>query len=410
MTSGPDSSAMGTLRRQAMLSLRSRRLLGRPVSDARSMTWPLSTAQGEAELVLRSSGAKITLECRSHDPLTARSLRAALVADARLVAEPHEHHVLATLGSESRGFAKRALRETTAWATTVQERTARSKQINGGDTALQHLVAQGIWYDRRPNFGDAVGPWLVATMTGKEIVNVRKTRETPSKARGRATLLVGSIIQMLNRHNVDIWGSGLMRPLSQEQVVAFSRLRKIRVRAVRGTLTADELRTKLGWEVPEVYGDPALLLPRFLPVQTRGDHITVVPHLKHRNAMTDLHSGRLLVADVREDLETVVAQIASARACISTSLHGIIVAQAYGVPWLWLNVTDSPVDGRDFKFDDFFTTIDSSAVAQTDVPLHDLAGLDFAGLAEGATLPELRTDLDLLEAALPIRKASQQRQ
>lgn len=410
MTSGPDSSVMGKLRRQAMLSLRIRRLLGRPVSDAHSMTWRLNTAQGEVELVLRSCGAEITLECRSSDPLTARSLRAALVSDARLVAEPQEHHVLATFGSEGSGFAKLALRETAAWATTVQGRTARSKQINGGDTSLQHLVAQGIWYDRRPNFGDAVGPWLVASMTGKEIVNVRKTRETPSKARGRATLLVGSIIQMLNRHNVDIWGSGLMRPLSQEQVVAFSRLRKIRVRAVRGTLTAEELRAKLSWDVPEVYGDPALLLPRFLPVQTRGDHITVVPHLKHRSAMTGLRSDRLLVADVREDLETVVAKIASARACISTSLHGIIVAQAYGVPWLWLNVTDSPVDGRDFKFDDFFTTIDSSAVAQTDVPLHDLAGLDFAGLAETAALPELKADLDLLEAALPIRKASQQRQ
>lgn len=409
MTHDHDTATLQKIRRRARLSLRSRRTLGRPRPDgSESLTWSLETALGTVELTLRCTHGQLHLTCLSADPLTGRALRAALVSQAQLVAEPDEHHVLEIFSAEDPGAAQRALSAALTWARSIEQRMARSQRVNEGDTTLQNQVAQGIWYDRKSNFGDAVGPWLVEKMTGKQVVNVRKTRETPTKARGRATLLVGSIIQMLNRPNIDIWGSGLMRPLSPEQVTSFSRLRKIRVHAVRGTLTASELRDKLGWEVPEVYGDPALLLPRLFPVRTRGDHITVVPHLKHRAALRGRSSDQLKVSDVREDLETVVEQIASAKACVSTSLHGIIVAQAYGVPWLWLNVTDSPVDGRDFKFDDFFSTIDESSVAKVDVPMSELADLNFSALAQEAALPELRTDLDALEAALPVRRASSQ--
>lgn len=405
MSQDSPGRALSRIRRRASWSHKAQHTLGRATGGEQALTWQISTHVGEVDLVARESDRRLSLQCSSADPLTARSLRAMLVTKATLTAEPEEHHVLAEVPARSAGAAGRIVREAMVWADTFTSLAAREATVHEGSTSHQHSLAQGIWYDRRPNFGDAVGPWLVATMTGKDVVNVRRTRETPTKARGRATLLVGSIIQTVNRNNVDIWGSGLMRALSPDQVKAFSRLRNIRVHAVRGELTAAELRNKLGWDVPEVYGDPALLLPRHLPVEPSGDHLVLVPHLKHRAVMGDLHSPGLVTADVRDDLETVVTQIASARVCISTSLHGIIVAQAYGVPWLWLNVTDSPVDGRDFKFDDFFTTVDASAVSRADVPLAEVPDLNISDLARAATLPELRTDLDRLEASLPVRRA-----
>lgn len=406
MSPNPEPRVLSRLRGYSLWNRKARLLLGQPTAGDHSITWHITTEVGEVDLVARLSGSNLRLECASEDALVARSLRAMLVTKAALVAEPEEHHVLTDISAASRGAARELMRHAMYWAEAVTSMAHREQEIHRGSTSLQNVVAQGIWYDRRPNFGDAVGPWLVTALTGKDVVNVRRTRETPTKARGRATLLVGSIIQMINRNNVDIWGSGLMRALSVEQVTAFSRLKNIRVRAVRGRLTAAELREKLGWEVPEIYGDPALLLPRHFPVTSRGEHIAVVPHLKHRAAMRELANDRLVVSDVREDLETVVAQIASAQACISTSLHGIIVAQAYGVPWVWLNLTDSPVDGRDFKFDDFFTTIDAAAVSRLDVPLSEVTRLDFIELAQQTTLPDLRTDLDRLEAALPVRRAT----
>lgn len=406
MRPDPERYILKRLGGRSLRNRKARLLLGPPTLNAHSITWHITTAVGQVDLVARLSEGRLRLECTSGDPLVARSLRAMLITKATLVAEPKEHHVLTEISAESRGATGHFVHHAMVWAQDVTSMAQRQQQVHSGSKSLQHIVAQGIWYDRRPNFGDAVGPWLVAALTGKDVVNVRRTRETPTKARGRATLLVGSIIQMLNRNNVDIWGSGLMRELSEEQVAAFSRLQNIRVRAVRGELTAAELREKLGWEVPDIYGDPALLLPRHFPVAARGHHIAVVPHLKHRAVMRDIANRTLILADVRGDLETVITQIASARACISTSLHGIIVAQAYGVPWVWLNVTDSPVDGRDFKFDDFFTTIDASAVSRQDVPLGAVASLDFAELAKKATLPELRTDLNTLESALPVRRTA----
>lgn len=56
-----------------------------------------------------------------------------------------------------------------------------------------------------------------------------------------------------------MWGAGLMRTLEPAETERLAGLRGVGVHAVRGALTAAELRSKLGWRVPEVYGDPALL-------------------------------------------------------------------------------------------------------------------------------------------------------
>src|SRR5690606_15342448 len=118
--------------------------------------------------------------------------------------------------------------------------------------------------------------------------------------------------------------------------------------------------TKLGWNVPKIYGDPALLLPRFhqpRPNTVASDRITIVPHYFHKEIFSSVDPG-FHVVDVARDPAVVVDEIATSRACISTSLHGVIVAHAFGVPWVWLRVADHPLRGDAFKFEDFFTVMD----------------------------------------------------
>ncbi|MDF2499161.1 MAG: hypothetical protein K0Q86_2793 [Arthrobacter koreensis] len=113
----------------------------------------------------------------------------------------------------------------------------------------------------------------------------------------------------------------------------------------------------------------------------------------------------IAVVDVREGVEAVVRRITGARVCISSSLHGIIVAQAYRVPWVWLRISDRLISGDRYKFEDFFTTLDASAVCTGNVACRELTPRLMERLAARAVLPELGIDLEPLLQSFPHRRA-----
>ena len=96
-----------------------------------------------------------------------------------------------------------------------------------------------------------------------------------------------------------------------------------------------------------------------------------------------------------------MSQIATSRAVVSTSLHGLIVAQAYGVPWVWLNIIDSQLVGNNFKFDDFFSTLEKTQVSRVDVKADQIRDIALDDVAAKATLPEPRYDPHALLNAFP---------
>ncbi|MCC3265450.1 polysaccharide pyruvyl transferase family protein [Arthrobacter gengyunqii] len=335
-------------------------------------------------------------------------LRNALVGESDLVRDDGsaagtgtERHLLRYLpadaatdqGQAALADARRRLPDLLAPAATV---ASGLRQLPAGCANL-------LWWDERTNFGDAVGPWLVRELTGLRPVNGwRRQLDVPPM------VTVGSTAGWLEQDGTQVWGAGLMRPLEPAAAQRLAGLRGIRIHAVRGELTAAELRSQVGWTVPEVYGDPALLLPRFLPVpdgQPSQGKVALVPHLDHRGLFTDADDSQdsgVHVVDARQGMEQVVREIAGSRACISSSLHGIIVAQAYGVPWVWVRISDAVIAGDTFKFRDFFTTVEDSSVSRVDVTAAQARALDPVRLARSAALPRLRISLDALLDAFPL--------
>lgn len=57
-----------------------------------------------------------------------------------------------------------------------------------------------------------------------------------------------------------------------------------------------------------------------------------------------------------DDWTSVIEQIASCDYIASSSLHGLIVAEAYGIPNLWLEISGKLLGGH-FKFHDFFLSL-----------------------------------------------------
>lgn len=278
----------------------------------------------------------------------------------------------------------------------AQRLLALRRQEEAGDfDAGTHIPMH--WYSAKLNFGDWIGPQMVQAYSGRQPIQSNR----PGTG-ARMLCSVGSILGWINRHNVDVWGSGLMRPLTPKEIDVRKRLRGIKIHAVRGRLTRRELQESLGWEVPEVYGDPALLLPDIiLPREAKHHETAVVPHYVHLPKINhEVISGRVI--DVRNDVKSVVEQLAGAKAVVSSSLHGLIVAQAYGVPWVWMDITDHQLGGKDFKFEDFFSCLDREAVSRVQITKDELATIDLAALARQATLPELQINLDLLRDAFPV--------
>lgn len=187
------------------------------------------------------------------------------------------------------------------------------------------------------NFGDLLGPLIVSGVLEREGIADSTPRRTAQ------LLSIGSVIHFAEPGAV-VWGSGVNGKVPAE---AHDGLRDLDVRAVRGPRTREFL-TARGFDVPEVYGDPGLLLPIVRPDLTglpKRRDVTVVPNL---NDLRPYRSRSVL--DPRRPLEECLATIAESRLVVGSSLHGIVVAEALGVP---ARLVRSPREST-FKYEDYF--------------------------------------------------------
>ncbi|WP_308773565.1 polysaccharide pyruvyl transferase family protein [uncultured Bacteroides sp.] len=164
----------------------------------------------------------------------------------------------------------------------------------------------------------------------------------------RNLLAVGSILAWGNKRSI-IWGSGFMN-----QNESF---RGGQVCAVRGKLTNERL-ISMGFKGCNVFGDPALLLPLFIsPVATKIHDIAIIPHWREFDYFQGEYGNRYKILDIRTaNIESFVAELTSCRHVLSTSLHGIILSHAYGIPALWIKKSYIDTDG--FKFYDYFSSVE----------------------------------------------------
>ena len=197
------------------------------------------------------------------------------------------------------------------------------------------------WWNDAPNFGDALSEVIVGYVTSSVVKHVPK--ESSPKL-----LTVGSILQ-LAKDGDTVWGSGLHPWAFHRYARPMERPPSLNILAVRGPLTYDALKSA-GIGVSETFGDPAILLPLYHkdPVE-KNYEVGLVPHIK------DIaRGGGDIVINPRDHWKTVVDQIRSCKRIISSSLHGIIIAEAYGIPAVWLRT--STYEGASKYYDYYLST------------------------------------------------------
>ncbi len=187
-----------------------------------------------------------------------------------------------------------------------------------------------FWWKGIPNFGDALSPAVVAHLSGREVVHAGVAKAD--------LVAIGSLLQLVHKKlpcaqrtgaKLRIWGTGLLRPVKGEVVDHLD------VALLRGPVTA----ALLGVETDR-FGDPALLANEVYQATARRDVIGIVPH----HSLADdpalhafVHSDPAYdLIDPRGDVADVCRRISSCAHVFASSLHGLVVADAFGVGSTWL--------------------------------------------------------------------------
>ena len=236
------------------------------------------------------------------------------------------------------------------------------------------------------NLGDYLARIVVEYMLSKKGLSLEtKTPHT------RFLNSIGSNLG-LSYQDATIWGSGFERELPWFQNIFHSRpFRKLDVRAVRGPLTHAYLKRLNQLTVnPYIngglsirYGDPAILLPFIYnpDVEKQTDYI-IIPQYVTESKLRMSYRDDLIVSMKTDDYKHVVDRIKSSKLVVSSSLHGIILAECYGVPAVFFRGLNEKID---FKYKDYYFSTNrldfpiantvEEALTTEPLPIPDLSGL-----------------------------------
>lgn len=213
------------------------------------------------------------------------------------------------------------------------------------------------WWDRpHPgNLGDIINPYIIEALSG-----------APPKFTTKSPRLIGigSIIKFAKAGDL-VWGAGAP---SKDTVIDPAAT----FRAVRGPLTR-ELVLEAGAACPEVYGDPAWILPRiYRPTVKKTHAVGLIRHFTHRDIPIEIGEGVREIDILRvgyEEIEQFIDEMLSCESIVSTSLHGIIIAHAYGIPCKHavMSASSRQIHGDGIKFRDYFLSVGRENVEPWDL-------------------------------------------
>lgn len=203
-----------------------------------------------------------------------------------------------------------------------------------------------VYFDDLMNVGDVISPYLV-----EKIALIKPWRASTSifpRLHG-----VGSILGSAN-YNSYVWGSG-----SIEGNLPRANLDPNKIFALRGKNTLNLLKTRYPIRDTLPLGDPALLMPNFFdPATKKKFRIGIIPHYVDYEKIKILTSGLtedITIIDVREYPEAFISKLSECESILSSSLHGLILADAYKIPNAWIQLSDS-IAGGSWKFMDYYST------------------------------------------------------
>lgn len=194
-----------------------------------------------------------------------------------------------------------------------------------------------FWWNGQSNVGDSINPYFYS--------NILQTNITYNKDRKKSHILgIGSIINLSSSESI-VCGSGV---ISTDVPINYKPKDILSIRGPK----SKEFLNNLNIKCPSIYGDPTLLLPKiYNPIIKKEYDIGIIPHY------VDFHdiwvsNQNCFIIDVRKQPIDVINDILKCKFIISSSLHGLIISDAYNIPNSRIKLSNKLVGG-DFKFIDY---------------------------------------------------------
>lgn len=230
------------------------------------------------------------------------------------------------------------------------------------------------------NLGDQLSLVIVEYM----LLQKNLSLTSPTKKPFQHLMAVGSLLGS-TKINATIWGTGI---LNEQRVMAIQKKRKfthLDIRCVRGPLTQFVLENA-GYSCPKVYGDPAILMPLIYKPksQEKKYDITLIQHHSFQN---NNHPGFHHLNIQTNDYQAFIDELCASKLVISSSLHGIILAESYGIPAIFYNQNN--MWQQSIKFLDYYYSTKRYNIKA----IHSLNEIDTIHPMELPDLTEMQKEL-----------------
>ncbi|MDQ0206987.1 polysaccharide pyruvyl transferase family protein [Alkalicoccobacillus murimartini] len=225
-------------------------------------------------------------------------------------------------------------------------------------------------YAKIGNMGDLLNELIVEELFGYEITHSNKWKcETTGIGSSlnaffpKKSEVVGSFPKKLVKSfygrlqaPLQVWSTGFINYSDEDHISIRS---NVNIAAVRGELSRQRLEKILNRNLDVPTGDGGLLASELVKNKaTKKYKVGIIPHFKEKNEqkffdLLNNYNNSTLI-DLTIDPLTVVEQIGECETILSSSLHGLIVADSFGIPNKRLTYTNNLM-GDGFKFNDYYS-------------------------------------------------------
>lgn len=238
------------------------------------------------------------------------------------------------------------------------------------------------YWNESHNLGDTLSPIIVNYLLKKKGIPFDKHVNRTVHLYAVGSVLTAGI------QDATVWGSGILNSTITYRLEN----RKLDIRAVRGPFTKAILED-YGYDVPNVFGDPAILMPEIYKPQKYNKKYKYGLVL-HKDYITqnikNYYKFNIKVFNIKtDDYKNFIDELVSVEIVISSSLHGIILAEAYGIPAILLKPQTDMLKYYDYYFG---TERYKFPVAESIVEAMKI---------KPAGLPELTKYIDMIKTSFP---------